>query len=165
MVSQAASSLGAGIQAKLRELGESLAGVSEEEAGRRPADGEWCCKEVLSHLMGDEGEDEVGRLRRFLDEDNPLIGIVVGLPFYTPGRQAMSLAELRAGVWKRYEEMAEFVSGLSDEQLERGARIPLLKQTPIGEQATMAQWVGVVTNFHLPAHTEQVQGIRERLGK
>lgn len=164
MVSQAATSLGEAIEGKLRELGEALDGIGEEQAGRRPADGEWSCKEVLSHLMGDEGEREVDRLQRFMDEENPLIGIMVGLPYYTPERQAMSLSELRAGVWKRYEEMAVFVSGLNDEQLERGARIPLLKQTPIGEQATLAQWVGVVTTFHLPAHIEQVKGIRQQLG-
>ena len=164
MVSQAATSLGEGLEGKLRELGEALDGIGEEQAAQRPADAEWSCKEVLSHLMGDEGEREVDRLQRFLDEENPLIGVVVGLPYYTPERQAMSLPELRAGVWKRYEEMAAFVSGLSDEQLERGARIPLLKQTPIGEQATLAQWVGVITSFHLPAHIEQVKAARNALG-
>jgi len=37
-----------------RRLGELLAGVSEEQASRRPAEGEWNAKEVLAHLLDTE---------------------------------------------------------------------------------------------------------------
>ena len=91
MVSAAATSLRDALEQKMKELGEALEGMYEEDAARRPADGEWCCKEMLSHLMGDEGESFVTGLRRFVDEDTPLIGVVAGLPYHTPARQAMSL--------------------------------------------------------------------------
>ena len=149
----------------MKELGEALEGMDEEDAARRPADGEWCCKEMLSHLMGDEGESFVTGLRRFLNEDTPLIGVVAGLPYFTPARQAMSLSELRAGVWRQYQEVADFIGSLNDEQLTRKARIPLLKETPIGEYATLAQWAGAIINFHLTDHVGQMGKVRAALGK
>lgn len=127
MVSQAGTSLREGLEARLAELGEALDGIGEEQAGQRPGDAEWCCKEILSHLTGDDGAGFLDGLRRFLDEDTPLIGVVQGLPYYSPARQAMSLSELRAGVWRQYQGIAEFVGGLSEEELSRKARIPLLK--------------------------------------
>ena len=148
----------------MKELGEALEGMNEEDAARRPADGEWCCKEMLAHLMGDEGESFVAGLRRFVDEDTPLIGVVAGLPYYSPTRQAMSLSEMRAGVWRQYEEVADFISGLSDEQLGRKGRVPLLKETPIGEHPTLGQWAGAIINFHLTDHIGQMGKVREARG-
>ena len=163
MVSQAAMSLRDALGQKLQELGEVLDGLDEAKAGQRMAEGEWCCKEVLSHITGDEGESYVAGFRRFLDEDSPLIGVVVGLPYYTPARQAMSLSELRAGVWKQYQEVADFLGGLSDEQIARKARVPLLKETPIGEYPTLAQWAGALINVHLVDHINQLRNTRQQI--
>ena len=164
MVSQAAMSLHNAVDQRIRELGEAVTAFDEESSGRRPAEGEWCCKEVLSHLMGDERANAVTNFRRFLDEDAPLIGIVSGLPYYTPARQAMSLTELREAVWRQYHEVADFLGGLSDEQLARKARVPLLKDTPIGEYPTLEQFVGGLTNFHLTDHINQIRNAREAMG-
>src|SRR3972149_9299268 len=117
MVSVAATSLRDALDQKMRELGETLEGMTEEDAARRPADGEWSCKEMLSHLMGDEGESFVAGLHRFLDEDTPLIGVVAGLPYYSPARPAMSPSELSAGLWRQYQEAADFIGSLNVEQL------------------------------------------------
>ena len=163
MVSVTAASLRDKVEQRLSELDEALAGMDEGKASERSAEGEWCCKEVLSHLMGDEGESYVAGLRRFIDEDTPLIGVMVGLPYYTPARQAISLAEMRAGVRRQYQEVADFLADLSDEQLSRKAQIPLLKDTPIGEYATLAQWVGALLNLHLPNHINQVRNARQAL--
>jgi hypothetical protein len=152
------------VEQRLGELDEALAGMDEAKAGQRSAEGEWCCKEILSHVMGDEGERYVASLRRFIDEDTPLIGVMVGLPYYTPARQAMSLAEMRAGVRRQYQEVADFLGGLSDEQISRKGRIPLLKDTPIGEYATLAQWVGALLNVHLPDHINQIRDACQKTG-
>ncbi len=164
MVSTAATSLRDGLEARMRELEEAVEPVNQEAAARRPGEAEWCVKEVLSHLCGDEGDDAVAMLRRILDEDTPLIGIVRGLPYYTPTRQAMRLEELRNDVSKRYEGVAEFLGSLSDEQLNRKARVPLLKDTPIGEYPTLAQFVGAQINFHLPDHINQIRTAAQRVG-
>jgi predicted enzyme related to lactoylglutathione lyase len=121
VVSVAATSLRDALEQKMRELGDTLEGMDEEDAARRPADGEWSCKEMLSHLMGDEGESFASGLHRFLDEDTPLIGVVAGLPYYSPARQTLSLSEMRAGVWRQYEEVA-IIGSLSDDQLARKGR-------------------------------------------
>lgn len=163
MVSQAAMSLRAGLEQKMRELEEAVAGVKEAAAGQRPAEGEWCCKEVLSHLLGDEGEDVEAPFRRFMDEDRPLIGIMTGLPYYTPTRQAMSVGDLQGAVSSRYRGLADFLSSLTDEQLKRKARVPLLKETPIREYPTMAQFVGVL-DFHLNDHVNQIRNARQQIG-
>ena len=158
MVSAAATSLRDALEQKMKELGETLEGMDEEDAARRPADGEWSCKEMLSHLMGDEGESFASGLHRFLDEDTPLIGVVAGLPYYSPAE-----GKLKPGV--RIKEVADFIGSLSDEQLGRKGRVPLLKDTPIGEQPTLGQWAGAIINFHLTDHIGQMGKVREALGK
>ncbi len=164
MVSAAAVSLRDALAQKMQELGQALDGLDETKAAQRPAEGEWCPKEILSHLMGDEGESFVAGLRRFIDEDTPLIGVVAGLPYYTPSRQTMSLSQLRAGVWSQYQEVTDFLGGLSDEQLARKGRVPLLKETPIGEYPTLAQWAGAIISFHLTDHINQVRNARQGVG-
>ena len=119
---------------------------------------------MLSHLCGDEGDSVVAMLRRFLDEDTPLIGIVAGLPYYTPQRQGMAVSELLSVVRERYRAMAGFLAGLTDEQMGRKARVPLLKETPLGEYPTLALWAGALINFHLPDHTNQIRTARAEIG-
>ena len=160
MVSEAGTSLREALGQKMDELSEALDGLDEAKAGQRVADAEWCCKEVLSHLMGDEGDDVLAPLRRIIEEDTPLIGIVTGLPYYTPDRQTMSLAELRDAVSSRYRELAGFLGGRTEADLARKARVPLFKETPIGEYATMAQFAGAL-NFHLTDHISQINTARQ----
>ncbi len=164
MVSEAAISLRDTLGKKMQELDEALDGLDEGKAGQRTSEGEWCCKEVLSHLSGDEGQSFVDGFRRFIDEDTPLIGLVVGLPYYTPARQAMSLTELRAGLSKQYQEVADFLGSLTDEQLARKARVPLLRDTPMREYPTLEQWAGVLINVHIPDHINQLRNARQQMG-
>ncbi len=145
------------LNAKVDEIKQVVGAVGEEKGSRRPADGEWCVKEILSHLCGEEGEGFGERLRRFIDEDTPLIGIVTGLPYYTPKRQAMSVSDLLSLVESQYKQMGDFVGGLSDEQLARESRIPGLKDTPIGEYPTLALFAGGLINFHLNDHINQLR--------
>ncbi len=163
MVSEAGTSLREALGQKMEELSEALEGLDEEKAGQRVADAEWCCKEILSHLMGDEGEDILAPFRQIMEEDTPLIGIVTGLPYYTPDRQTMSLAEMRGAVASRFRELAEFLAGLEDTELARKARVPLFKDTPFGEYATMAQFAGAL-NFHLTDHINQIRNARQQVG-
>lgn len=159
MVSQA-TSLKDALDQKMSELSEALDGLDEARAGQRPSDSEWCCKETLSHLLGEEGEDIVGMFRRFLDEETPLIGIVTGLPYYTPERQKMSLIELRDAVATRFGRLGDFLAGLTEEELTRKARVPLFKDTPFGEYPTLAQTAAAVINVHLPDHISQIRASR-----
>jgi hypothetical protein len=64
-------------------------GLDEETWRRRPADGEWAIVEVVAHV-GDTDERALGRIRRMLDEDDPVL----------PGYDQEALA-----VERRYMEM------------------------------------------------------------
>ena len=161
MVSQAATSLSEALGQKIRELEEVASAVGKEAAGRRPGEGEWCVKEVLSHLCGDEGVGFPAGLSRFVEEDTPLIGVVAGLPYYTPKRQGMTVGDLLSAVRSQYQEMAGFLAGLTDQELARKGRVPLLKDTPIGEYPTLGQWAGAIINFHLMDHVNQIRTCRK----
>jgi hypothetical protein len=99
--------------------------------------------------------------RRFVEEDEPLIGIVTGLPYYTPEREAMSLA---AQVRAQYHELAADLGGLSEEQLARKARVPLLEGSPLEERVTLEQWGQAAAGFHVTDRSSQVRAVREPLG-
>ena len=164
MVSQAGTSLREGMEARLAELSEALEGISEEQAGRRTSESEWCCKELLSHLMG-KAEVTAVFLKPFVDTDEPTIEVEVGDPLYTPERQAMSFAEMRAAVEEQYGRAAEFLGTLSEEQLARKGKLPpQFKETPIGDSVTLGQWANALISFHLTDHVAQLRTIRQGLG-
>lgn len=144
---------------KVRELKEALSGISEEAASQRGPGGSWCAKEVLSHLCGDEGESFAAGLQRFLDEDTPLIGVIAGLPYYTPKRQQMSVGGLIGQMEGQYGQMALLLGALSDEELSRKGRVPLLRDTPLGEDVTLGQWAEAIINFHLADHVGQLRNL------
>jgi hypothetical protein len=119
---------------------------------------------VISHLCGPEATGYTAGLRRFLDEDMPQLDIEAGNPFYTPGRQLKSLDELLSDFEAEFARVASFVRPLSDEQLSRKARIPMLKESPLGEYPTLGQWVGALAEFHVGVHLEQLGKIRSEVG-
>lgn len=164
MVSIAATSLRDGLESKIRELEEAARATNEETAARRPGEGEWCVKEVLSHLCGEEGEGFIPSFRRFVEEDTPLIGLRTGIPYYTPKRQALTRDELLSNVRDDYAELAGFLGGLSDEQLARTARVPFLKETPLGEYPTLVQFAGAIVSFHLTDHINQIRAASQSAG-
>ena len=53
-------------------LGTLLRGVDAARARERPTDGDWSVVEVVAHL-GDAEELAFGRVRRMVDEDDPLL--------------------------------------------------------------------------------------------
>jgi hypothetical protein len=154
-----ATTLSERLDARIGEIMHAASGVDEDAASRRPAESNWCAKEILSHLCGDEGEDLVAILQRVLDEDEPLLGIVTGLPYYTPARQKMTVADLLGQVGSRYGRLSRFLDSLTDEQLQRTAHLPVFKDTSLGNRPTLAQFLSVLIDFHLPDHINQLRTI------
>ena len=66
-----ATSLQEQLAQKVREVTEIASGLSEEQAAKAPAEGEWSAKQVLSHLCGDDEALSMYEFQRFLDEDTP----------------------------------------------------------------------------------------------
>jgi hypothetical protein len=156
--------LAQGIQQKADELKRLLAGLDEKTASRAPA-GRWSPKEILSHVCGPEGVGLMPSFQIFLDQDTPRLDIKPEDPFYSENRRRMALSALLSEFEREYSRIAEFVKGLSEEKLKRKAHIPLLKETPIGEYPTLAQWAGAIGDYHLGFHVDHLKEVLQALGK
>src|SRR2546428_13596293 len=67
---------------KVREIKQAVSGLSEEEASKPPAQGEWSAKEVLSHLSGSDSTEVAACFKRILGEDTPRIDVTPGVSYY-----------------------------------------------------------------------------------
>ena len=142
---------------KVQEIKQAVSGLSEEQASREPAPGEWSAKEVLSHLCGQDDALSMYEFKRFLTEDTPPLGITPGQ--YSDIRKDAPVPELLSKVESDYSAIGNFFSGLDDQQLNRKAHIPFLKETPFGENVTLGQLAGLLINFHLNDHVNQLRNL------
>ena len=76
----------------------------------------------------------------------------------------MTFAALLAEFEKEYSRIADFAAGLSADQLDRKAHVPLLKETPLGEYPTLAEWIAALVDYHVGFHTDHLREIRGALG-
>jgi uncharacterized damage-inducible protein DinB len=146
---------------KVSEIKQAVSGLSEEQASKAPANGEWSAKEVLSHLSGSDSTEFVARLKRILDEDTPRIDVTPGVSHYEQRKDA-STGQLLSQVESAYGEASVFLAGLSEEQLNRKANVPMLKETPFGENVSLGQLAGLLINFHLNDHLNQLRNLNQR---
>lgn len=152
-----AGELKQGMESKVEEIKELVTRIDEGRALQAPAPGEWCVKEVLTHLGADSMVVE--SFYRMVQEDKPFIDVVPGVSHFDERQEARPVGELLADVETRYRELANFLGSLSDEQLQRKGHIPLLKETPFGEYPTLEQWASGLINFHMAAHVGQLQNL------
>jgi hypothetical protein len=89
-----------------------VTGISDEKAARRPAEGEWCVRDVLCHLSGDAQHTFRDDLNRFLAEDMPALDVTPGELFWTPDRESASVQELARSVAAQYRDIGTFVGTL-----------------------------------------------------
>lgn len=151
------------VRQKTGEMNKLCKGLSEETASRAPA-GRWSPKEIISHLCGTEGVGLLPAVRLFLEQDMPRLDIEAENTHFTGKRSRMTFSELRQEFEKQYTQMADLVSGLSEEQLSRKAHIPLFKETPMGEYPTLATFVGALADHHMEFHITHLREILLALG-
>ena len=150
------------IRRKAAGLIEACREVDENLAARAPGD-RWSPRLIISHLCGPEGTGHTALLRAFIDSDTPLLDLNAGNPFYTEKRATMSFSELLAECAANYQQVAGFIEGLTDAQLERTAHIPELKETPLGEYPTLAAMINGLGEFHIQSHIEHLNEILAEL--
>jgi hypothetical protein len=159
MTKAAGNQLAKDIRQNIADLQAVCRGVDEETACRAPA-GRWSPKEILSHLLGQDGGHDMV-VRAYLEEDTPTLDLKAEQTYFSGARAAMSLTELCAAVAERYERMATLATTLTEDQLARKARIPMLKESPLGEYPTLESLLGGLGRYHLQSHIEH---LREILG-
>jgi hypothetical protein len=146
------------LEQRADEIEQITAGLSEEQASRKPAQSEWCARDVLTHLLGSEARSFADGVRQFLDDD-AVLDLTPGDPYQTAAREKMTAQQLAAGVTRQIRQIADFVGTLTAEQLQRTAHVPFLKDYGINDHPTLETWAGMMANMHLRGHVDQLRSL------
>ena len=82
----------------------------------------------------------------------------------TPERQMMTLRQFENALDRHRREAFAYLETLSDEDLQRKARIPLFEQLLGTDEVTMVAWVRVLFAVHWGDHADQLAKIRKAVG-
>jgi len=159
-----AAQLSEAIRRKAGEFKRLCDGVDESTASRAPS-GRWSPKEIVSHLCGAEGGGFMTTIRAFLEHETPEVDLHPGETQLSERRARMSFAQLLGEFDRGYGALAEFVSGLSPQQLARKAHVEALKESPLGEYPSLAVFLQGVADHHITFHIDHMREILEALRK
>jgi hypothetical protein len=153
-----------GIRQKVEEMKRLCERVDEQRGSRAP-EGRWSPKEILSHLCGPEGSGHLPILRSFVESETPTLELRSADPFYTEQRAQMSFKELMDEFEREYDRICKFAMELTEEQLGRKARIPELKESPLGEYPTLEAMIYGLGQYHIKSHIDHMREILQTPSK
>ena len=146
------------------------ANINKQLQGMEPyldksdAPGEWTTRQVLCHLLFEEGWDPVALLKSFSTTNLPLVEIRGGGADTSGARATASLKELLESLDSQRKAIYGYLEGLSDADLKRKARIPLFKELMGNEEVPVPVYVGALFDFHWNDHAGQLAKIRKAAG-
>ncbi len=155
MATAKGTQLAEAVRQKIGELKKACVTIDEQRASHAPT-GRWSAKEILSHLLGPGGSAHLHLFQLFLDRETPTIDIDPGNPFFTRERAQMPFTDLLSEVEKEYNRIAAFSEDLTEEQFARNARIPQLKESPLGEYPSLEALINGLGVFHMQMHIDQL---------
>ena len=164
MATSRGNQLAQDIRQKVEEMKKVCEGVDESTASRAPS-GRWSPKEVLSHLCGPEGSGLLPMLRAFIESETPTIDLDTENPFFTEARSRESFGQLLAELEKEYDRISKFATELTEEQLDRKAHIPKLKESPLGEYPTLEGMISGLGQYHLQFHIDHMREILQAISE
>lgn len=164
MTSKTLTDLRTRTDAAWANLTRQLVGM-EPHLDRSDAPGEWTTREVLSHLLFEQGWSPEDTLRTFSQRDFPVIDIKPGDTAMTPGRGRMTLRQLESALDGQRRNTFAYLQGLPETDLhERKARIPLFKEFMGTDEISLAVYVGAMLDYHWNDHAGQLAKIRKAVG-
>lgn len=132
---------------------------------RSDAPGEWTTREVLSHVLFDEGWHPRTALSTFAARDFPTFDVNPGDTSLTPARKAFGLGQFVEALERQRREVFGFLQTLPEPELHaRKLRIPLFKQFMGTDEVSLAMFVGAMFDYHWQDHAGQVAKIRRAVG-
>jgi hypothetical protein len=151
------------VRTKLNAFKELCGGIDEATASRAP-EGRWSPKEIVSHLLGEEGVGMLPEFKAFIEKDMPFLDLEAANSHFTGNRATMTFSRLLEQFDTEYQGIADFVAGLSSEQLDRKAHIPAFKESPLGEYISLGTFIEVLADHHLGSHIDHMREILQGLG-
>ncbi len=143
--------------AKAAEIEVAAAGLADAKAAQSPGADEWSARDLLSHLLGDAQGNYKEMCERFVSEDKPELPLVPGQTYSDKSREDAPIQTLLGNVVSEYKAIGDWAATLTDEQLARPAYIAFLKETPLTDSPSLQTWLGVIVNYHLPDHINQLK--------